>query len=241
MDWITPPAAPVNSTLANRHQRRALAKASRAKLVIPRVTKIHEAGHALGRLLVVRELGHEIERAIHSIVFEADLATTYGPALTREMEEQMKESDEFRLEQIGRVCDGLDLKHWARIKLFEGAMGPASEARFSGVPLDFDLLSGPHCGDDFKDMVRHTKAAGLGVATDLMNTACILANSVIHNAGYWAAIERLANVLPDRGGSFDGKKAIEILSVEPWEAGTLKQYADKIEQRMALRGGAAVG
>jgi hypothetical protein len=74
-----------------------------------------------------------------------------------------------------------------RVKLFELAMGPAAVARFLGVPLDFDLLNGPNCRGNLKDMVKYTVAAGVDVAIDHMNDACALANGIVQHYGWTGA------------------------------------------------------
>jgi hypothetical protein len=86
-------------------------------------------------------------------------------------------------------------------------------------------------------MARIVIAAGFSDALAMhLNIACQLAGSVVCHDGYWTAIERLADVLPDRGGVFRGKKAIKVLATEPWEPGALATYASTIEQAATVPG-----
>jgi hypothetical protein len=46
----------------------------------------------------------------------------------------------------------------------------------------FDLLNGPNCHGNLKDMVKYTVAAGFDVAIDHMNDACALANDIVRHS-----------------------------------------------------------
>jgi hypothetical protein len=209
----------------NRHERRALV----STFVFPEITKVHEAGHALGRVLTAGDMGPDQYPVIEYIDFEVikrkgeveARATVYGPLFSAEMEERIpvdKKTTSLSVESIRRACEGMDLSRWMRAKLLIIAMGPAAEARFSGKPMA-DVLQTPDCQGDLKDMVWTCAAAGIFRShedddeTDhQIQMACVHAEHVVRQDASWAAINRLAEAFPARG-RFDGKRAVEILSV----------------------------
>jgi hypothetical protein len=208
------------SMMPNRHERRALASI----FVFPKITKVHEAGHALGRVLTEGDLSGGEYPVIDYIDFEVikrkgeieARATVYGPLFSVEMEKRIPvdKKTSVSVESIRRACEGMDLSRWMRAKLFIIAMGPAAEARFSGKPIA-DVLQTPDCEGDLKDMVWTCAAAGIeddDESNHQFQMACVRAEHVVRQDAAWAAINRLAEAFPARG-RFDGKRAVEILSV----------------------------
>jgi hypothetical protein len=211
----------------NRHERRK-AKAIGPKLVIPKITKVHESGHALGRVLTIRDFAYDDSFAIDRIEFDFknDLATTYGPVLAKEMDDRIPRQGseiDISVASIREACEGMDVSNWMRAKLFLIAMGPAAEARFLGKPLEYDLLSNEHCHSDLQDMVDTCAMAGISKQNvgRQIGIACVQAGNFVYLSEAWEAINRLADALPDSGGRFDGKKAIRILAILPFSRGEI--------------------
>jgi hypothetical protein len=83
-----------------------------------------------------------------------------------------------------------------------------------------------------RHLLDHPRLVGADAAHDdgpiYVTAACILADKIVRRADYWTAINRLANALPDRAGTFPGKRVIEIIAVQPWEPGELEEHFSKI-------------
>lgn len=189
-----------------------------------RAAKVHEAGHALGKLLAAPNLGRKEHEAIARIDFTNSIATTCGPMLSVEMEACVRETYGTRedgtiaitsltREQIRKACKELDTNRWMQAKLLETAMGPAAEARFLGKQID-EVLAMSACKGDCRDLVVICWMAGIDDTHEMVKPISVARARAVHVVSQeteWEAINQLADALPNRG-SFDGKKAIEILA-----------------------------
>ncbi|MER9585254.1 hypothetical protein [Mesorhizobium sp. M0276] len=86
-------------SVMNRNARRAAQAQARTR-TIDRITAVHEAGHAVGRLLTAEDMGVPFDQAVHSIEIGAgpswrsadgrivldSEAICYGPAVSRELQ-----------------------------------------------------------------------------------------------------------------------------------------------------------
>jgi hypothetical protein len=186
------------------------------------IFEVHEAGHALGKFLTAADLGRDEHEAIWGFEFQDRIAVTYGPMLSAEMEKCVRKAysvpDDVKLhdtsltrEQMRKACEAMDTSRWMEAKLLELAMGPTAEARLLGKPI-IDVLA--TCKEDHSDLMATCWTARIEDVDEMvkhMDVACSRAGRIVGEPVNWQAINRLADALPNRG-SFDGRKAVEILA-----------------------------
>lgn len=213
----------------NRATRRA-AQAQARQRSVDRIVAVHEAGHAIGRLLTARDMGYAPEQAVHSIEINAgpafwsadgktrlqSQAICYGPAISLELQAAYKQAypvhgpispDELhaRLANIGTARQRMAS---ARAKMLIVALGPAAEARLSGSSWE-TVFSSEACLGDRMDFRRAARLHGLyddqlsQVTHEVGSTAVAL----VAKAEIWNAIKAVAAAIK---GNLSGKAIAQI-------------------------------
>jgi hypothetical protein len=213
----------------NRNARRAAQAQARTKTV-DRITAVHEAGHAVGRLLTAVEMGIPFEEAVHSIEIGAgpswrssdgrivlnSQAVCYGPAVSRELQAAYQQrypdrkpisADELnaRLLNVGtaeqRAVSG-------RAKMVITTMGAAAEARLSGTSWEKVFSSDP-CLADRMDFNREARLSGLGdnEIADALTAVGSKVVSLMAMAEVWGAIGAIASAMK---GGLSGKQVASL-------------------------------
>lgn len=213
----------------NRNARRAAQAQARTR-TIDRVTAVHEAGHAVGRLLTAEDMGVPFDQAVHSIEIGAgphwrsadgrivlhSQAICYGPAVSRELQVAYQQTyprreqisaDELnaRLLNIGtaeqRAVSG-------RAKMIISAMGAAAEARLNGTFWEEVFLSDA-CAADRLDFERAAQLKGLGgngLVGAVIDVRCEVLK-LIAMTDVWGAIRAIASSMK---GSLSGKQIASL-------------------------------
>jgi hypothetical protein len=163
----------------NRHQRRtANAKGSAGKL--DPVIAIHEAGHAVARVLGAADFGLPAEKMISYIdvgtaenlgesyfdksVMLKSQAVTYGPTLSAGLQavfdrstqgmDPSKLTKQHIVEAIKLAKDdGLDVAPWLRARMLISTLASVAEAKHTGRQVD-DVWNSPECEGDLKGAVE---------------------------------------------------------------------------------------
>jgi hypothetical protein len=213
----------------NRRQRRAAKAAARGRRVDRRIA-VHEAGHAVGRVLVAGLLGWDIGEIINSVEIRAasidvgvsqdglaslvSQATTYGPFLSKPMEDFLRARN-AKLD-IAAVTDaavtemraaGIDVDGWLRAESLVCVFGPMAEATLVGRCYD-DALGDYSSEADLADIVRSGDLCGKTRAetAEVINEAVGIAHHLMaEQPGVWPAILALADNL--KFGRNDGREA----------------------------------
>lgn len=186
-------------------------------------TAIHEAGHAVARVLSIGRVGITDENAIrwiemaqgnpHCSVFSLPL---HLPGV-REAGERagIKEGGpEPTPEQWCTVlfpAMAIDPLEWLGVKVFELAAGAAAEARYTGMPFDLRWYS-VQCSDDRLNVSRACQQVGLNEqqAIQLFKERSKDACSAMARPDVWQAVLALTEQLPNTG-RMPGNTAIAII------------------------------
>jgi hypothetical protein len=200
---------------------------------IDRLLAIHEAGHAVARVLTAGSLGWRPEEAILHIdvhmapsAIGASLdgthqllsqATTVGPFLSPAMLAflESKMGSETSL-ALGRAhfaemqAAGIDIDGWFRAKSVECIFGPMAEAKLLAKPLD-GVLNDQGAEGDVADIFRNGTLCGMTperIAAAIGETIALAEREMAHSE-VWAAILALADAL--QPGRMDGRTAAAII------------------------------
>jgi hypothetical protein len=200
--------------MMNRIARRA-SQAQARKNTVDRVTAIHEAGHAVGRLLTAREMGYSPEQAVHSIqigvgptfrsadgkVLLLPQAICYGPAVSLPLQRAYQRAypgcesvrpDELnaRILEIGTAKERVAS---ARAKMIIAAMGSAAEARLVGAQWA-DIALSDACEGDLIDLHRAAKLLGHhhDHLAEAIHASGARAMELVAVAEIWNAIKAIA-------------------------------------------------
>lgn len=202
--------------------------------VIDRAVAIHEAGHAVGRVLVSDSLGWRPDEAIAYIdVHEApstigtsldgrhqllSQATTFGQFLSRPMHEfldpkrRTPTSLDITCEIFAEMrAAGIDIDGWFRAKSIECIFGPMAEAKCLAKPFK-DAFDDCSAERDLVDIFRNGTLCGMtpdqiGAA---INENIALAEHHMAHPNVWAAILALADAL--KPGRMEGRTAVAIIA-----------------------------
>jgi hypothetical protein len=212
----------------NRQARRATRAQSKSPK-LDSVLAIHEAGHAVGRIMKAQSMGFANDEAIEEIdMSPAHLsgtcgmvqATTYGPMFSRPMNDYLlANAREARL--VSRetlivdvaMCKsaGIDVMGWAKCKAVIGMFGPVAEAMFTARDVH-EVVDGPECATDLEGVFRDCSLAGMSAeegaaAVDFgINTAA----RMLKIPNVKRAVEVLAASLPS-AGRMKGTRAARII------------------------------
>jgi hypothetical protein len=225
----------------NRHERRA-AKAAARSAKIDGVVAVHEAGHAVARYLTAADLGFSTNDAISYIevapntamtksvdkrmIFRTQ-ATTFGPMLSKEIQETFKEecaglgglSGRVAFDALSEIITkarsaGIDVNKWLEARLLISVFGAAAEARYTSRSFE-DVWDSYECEDDRRQAVQDCMIAGTSDVSDignLLEKAGAVAENSIERPEVWRAVLALADRLP-AAGRYDGKKAASIIEL----------------------------
>jgi hypothetical protein len=218
----------------NRLERRA-AKARSRSLKPDPVVAIHEAGHAVGRIITAKTMGFKNEEAIAFIDMNwgapyvhgnGDMvlmprATTYGPMYSRPMTDFLIANPVAQTDPTSRVslildvarckAAGIDVVGWAKAKAIICMFGPVAEAIYTQSYVE-SVIESPECGGDLNDAVRDCSLAGMS-ADDRVATiywAIETATTMLGASNVWRSVKALANDLPS-SGRLQGHRAAQII------------------------------
>jgi hypothetical protein len=220
----------------NRHERRA-AKARSKHAKLDAHVAVHEAGHAVGRFLTAADLGYSTEESISYIDMglgrlseqSADgrmrlvsEATTYGPMLSRQMQEivcaSRQVTPKLTRQEMSEILTnaraaGLDCETWLTARLLMGLIGGAAEAKLLGKSFN-EVWQSYECESDMKEAVKDCVLVGIEetkTITAHVNAAATRAIETVQRPDVWRAILALADRLPAIG-RFDGKEAVATIT-----------------------------
>jgi hypothetical protein len=216
----------------NRNARRA----AKGRGQIDRTVAVHEAGHAVGRILTSDLLGWSADEIIfhidiHPVPLEASHvsadgtrtfyseATCYGQMLSRPMDEFLKAK---KLDLAKTVLDDLapifaemrvaeiDLKIWHLAKCVECVFGPIAEAKLTNQRFA-EIWNEYSSEADFKDAVRYGMLCGMAneQISATIERAITIAEEKMALPEIWAAIIALAAKL--KPGRMLGRRAAQIV------------------------------
>jgi hypothetical protein len=216
----------------NRLERRTVRAMNRSSKPDP-VVAIHEAGHAVGRVLMAEIMRFERDEAIafidmnsgtpyaSSTMVPQPQATTYGPMYSRPMNDFLSANSSVGNGSASRaslildvaMCKaaGIDVLAWARAKTVIAVAGPISEAFYTQREISA-VIESPECANDLNDAIRDCTLAGMSgddkVAT--MDWAVERATTLLSAPNVWQAVTILADSLPS-SGRMQGKRAAQII------------------------------
>ena len=201
---------------------------------------MHEAGHAVGRILVADSLGWGVDEALENIdldrvrdhaAVQAELrglqaqAATTGPLFSRPMFEfatarMSPEEIDARYngaQMLELLTDmraaGIDVDVWFRAKTIEVVFGPMAEAELTGKSF-LDVFGGDGSRGDFEDLVYYGFICGIAEerVVEVAYEHIEIAKSQIARPEVWRAILALADKL--KPGRMTGRKAAAIITRE---------------------------
>lgn len=222
----------------NRNAKRA-AQAQARTTPIDRVTAVHEAGHAVGRLLTAKAMGFPFDEAVHSIeigtgpgwqspdgqVVLTSQAICYGPALSRDLQDAYRRAYPARepinaddlYSRLAGVGTAEQREVSARAKMLIIAMGPAAEARMLRARWKNVVLSDA-CAADRIDLGREGRLRGLegDELIRAINAVGSRAMELVANPSVWRAIDAIAvNLKRDLSGKRVASLAARFLARWP--------------------------
>ncbi len=222
----------------NRHQRR-VAKAQGNSQKLDPVIAIHEAGHAVARVLGAADFGLPAEKMISHIdvgtaenlgqsFFDKSVtlksqAVTYGPTLSAELQAVFNRAtlgvDPGKLTKQHIVDaielaknEGLDVAPWLRARMLISTLASAAEAQHTGRQIA-DVWNSPESEGDLKGAVEDGIYAGL--PTDqiavLIGESLDRSEALLKQTNVQRAIHALADALPV-SGRLKGQRAVFIIN-----------------------------
>jgi hypothetical protein len=222
----------------NRHQRRAAKAQGNGKKLDP-VIAIHEAGHAVARVLSAADFGLPAEMMISHIdvgtaenlgrsyfdkfVTLTSQAVTYGPTLSAGLQDVFDRTtqgvDPSKLTKQHIVDalklakdEGADVARWLRARMLISTLASVAEARHTGRDVN-DVWNSPESEGDLKGAVEDGIYAGL--PTDeiaaLIGEALDQSEILMKQANVQRAVHALAEALPI-SGRLKGQQAVFIIN-----------------------------
>jgi hypothetical protein len=222
----------------NRQQRRA-AKAQGISKKLDPVVAIHEAGHAVARVLSAADFGRTAEQIVSHIdvatgkslgesFFDKSVtlksqAVTYGPTLSSELQAvfdrttQGVDPNKLTKQHIVDAIkiaknEGVGLTRWLRARMLISTLASAAEAKHTGRQIA-DVWNSPESEGDLKGAVEDGIYADL--PTDQIATyigeALDRSDSLVRQANIQRAIHALAEALP-ASGRLKGQRAVSLIS-----------------------------
>jgi hypothetical protein len=222
----------------NRHQRRA-AKAQGIDKKLDPVIAIHEAGHAVARVLSAEDFGLPAEKMISHIdvgtaenlgkshfdksVTLISQAVTFGPTLSAELQavfdrttagvDPSKLTKQHIVDALKLAKDeGVDVTRWLRARMLISTLASVAEARHTGRHVA-DVWNSPESEDDLKGAVEDAIRAGLPTEqiADYIDEALDQSEILMGQANVQRAVHALADALPIRG-KLKGQRAVLIIA-----------------------------
>jgi hypothetical protein len=222
----------------NRQQRRA-AKAKGSIEKLDRVVAIHEAGHAVARVLVAADFGRPAEEMVayidigmaqnvrhshfdKSIKLTAQ-ATTFGPTLSIELQSvfdrmvrDLAPSSPTKKLIVDAVAmakaEGIDVLPWLRARLLISTLASSAEAKHTGR-LIHEVWNSLESEDDLARAVEDGVYAGIPDEQigGFIDEALERSEIIIQQENVQRAIRALADALPDQG-RMTGRRAVFVIN-----------------------------
>jgi hypothetical protein len=200
---------------------------------------IHEAGHAVARVLGAADFGLPTEKMIShidvgtaenlgnsffdkSVTFTSQ-AVTYGPTLSAELQavfdrvtqgvEPNKLTKQHIVEAIKLAKDeGADVARWLRARMLISTLASVAEAKHTGRAAD-DVWNSPESEGDLKGAVEDGIYAGLPTdqIADLIGDALDQSEILMKQVNVQRAVQALADALPV-SGRLKGQRAVLIIN-----------------------------
>jgi hypothetical protein len=207
----------------NRQHRRSL-KAQARKVGLDRATAIHEAGHAVARVLTAEDMGLPPDEAVAYITIGErhiprgtsidgkmhllSLATTYGPTFSREIDQYKGDPHEKGITNAvycertvaAAKAAGVSMEPWLRASSLFIMFASVAEAKYLGKPF-MDVWWTYESESDGNDFIRNINWAGLDdkAAKKLMESTLARAHELIEQPDVWRAVLAIADRLPNKG------------------------------------------
>jgi hypothetical protein len=165
----------------NRHERRKASKLTR-QMKLDRVVAIHEAGHAVARVLTADDMGLKPEEAVAWIEVGLDAsaregcdgqnvlvsqATTYGPMFSREIEQHTTKTPgtalttDVLLDTVAKARKaGADIEAWLSARSLFTVFASVAEVKWLNVPF-LKVWHSHGSESDVVDFARTALLAGL--------------------------------------------------------------------------------
>jgi hypothetical protein len=206
----------------NRQQRRAAVSGD--TLRDHRIMQVHEAGHAIGRILAAEAYAIAVEESVISIVVRIGIATTYGPMFQREVQDELREHIEaaaangkmevapvFAIMAIEKARKQVaDIEGWLKARLVHIVMGPCAEAKLTGRD-PFEVFKGVESSGNWEDANSACNYASIGRwrSGELIAEALEHALALLEQPNVWRAVLAVADLVPRRG-TLPGSKIIPV-------------------------------
>jgi len=222
----------------NRHQRRA-AKVKGIDKKLDPVIAIHEAGHAVARVLSAEDFGLPAEKMISYIevgtgenlgkshfdksVTLTSQAVTFGPTLSAELQavfnrvakdiEPDKLTKQHIIDAVKLAKDeGTDVTRWLRARMLISTLASVAEAQHTGRQVA-DVWNSPESEGDLKGAVEDGVYAGLPTEqiAVYINEALDRSEILVGQENVQRALHALADALPV-SGKLKGQRAVFIIT-----------------------------
>jgi hypothetical protein len=215
----------------NRAARRAAASGKQHE---HRITQVHEAGHAIGRILAAEAYGIPVEESVTSIVMKIGVATCYGPMFHREITDALDKPvmeaadakgetnadgaiEKIEIAPIHAIMaiqklrdEGVDIDRWLKAKLVQVALGPCAEAKLTKRD-PYEVFFSAECSGDHADanIACNYCSTGAERGAELIAEAIERAMALLEQPNVWRAILAVADLVPKRG-TLPGDKIIRV-------------------------------
>lgn len=217
----------------NRRERRATGAHKKTAKLDP-IIAIHEAGHAIARILAADQLGLPPAEVISyievgsgkitgnsavdpNVIFKVQ-ATVYGPMFSNELMALFRKmvaggqpgNDISALLKAARA-EGAGVDGWLRGRMLWTVFGSAAEAMYTGKPIS-EVWNSPESEGDFQAAVEDGIRAGLSTEQirQFIAEAIARAEDYLTQPNVRRAVYALADALPPVG-RMSGKKAYKII------------------------------
>ena len=203
----------------NRRARRACKV---PKPQADRVTAVHEAGHAVARVLTASDMGFGPERAIEEIEIGGSAVTvlgenrgglklegqaiTRGPMFSLDIMVHIDQPGPYDFAYLRHVvmkagAAGADTQKWLKAKALIMACGTAAEAKLLSVNFD-TVWQRPAAAGDLGDIIRDCHLAGVDTPEAInavSEEAADRAITLFERKDVWRAVLAVADILPAKG------------------------------------------
>lgn len=183
---------------------------------------VHEAGHAVARVLSIGLVGITKEKAIRWIEMDEGTPHCSVSELPLDMpglkefgeREGIMDGVPWTVEQWRKLFSymRIDPLEWAGVRLFEITAGAAAQAKFTGASFGLVWREDDGCSDDRDKVMATCRRIGLNgseamrLFAERAEEACV----AMDKADVWRAVLTLAERLPATG-RMPGETAISII------------------------------
>jgi hypothetical protein len=187
---------------------------------------VHEAGHAIGRILGADAHSIPVDDMVTSIVIGVGIATTYGPTFPRAVQDALQKhikvaaargeseiAPVFAIMEIENArAQGVDVDGWLWARLIMIALGPCAEAKVTGRD-PFEVFHSEESRGDRRDAMTTCNYASTGAerGAELIAGAIEAAAALLERPNLWRAVLTVADLIPARG-TLPGDKIIRAVS-----------------------------